>query len=81
VYGVIPIAFLVIVKSRVAVPGHIPPMADYPGQEWEWDAVFVALCWAVYAVALATLAGATVALSLRWCVRRVRPAVPARSVR
>ena len=81
VYVVIPFAFVVIVKARVAVPGHVPPMVDYPGQEWEWDAVSVAYCWAVYAVALATLIAAIIVRSVGRVVRGVRAVNLAHSAR
>lgn len=76
VYLIMPFAFVAIVTSRLAVPGHVPPIDDYPGQEWEWDAVFVAYCWAVYAVALATLVGAGAVAAGRACVRWARRAAP-----
>jgi hypothetical protein len=79
VYIAIPFAFLLVVKARVAVPGHIPPIVDYPGQEWEWDAVFVAYCWAVYAVALATLLAAAIIRSIGWIIRREPAAIVAHS--
>jgi hypothetical protein len=79
VYLLLPVAFLGIVLSRVAVPGHVPPLADYPGQQWEPDAVCVAYCWAVYLVAAATLLGAAAARVGRALVRRTRRAAPARS--
>jgi hypothetical protein len=61
-YVLMPVVFVVIVLSRRAVPPSIPPIADYPGQEWEWPSVFVAYCWAVYAVALVFLLLAAVAI-------------------
>lgn len=73
-----PIVFVLVVKSRIAVPGHVPPIADYPGQEWQWDAVFVAYCWSIYALAAVTLAGAIVANVVRRVLSTVKSAGPAR---
>ena len=75
-----PVVFVLIVRSRVAVPGHVPPLADYPGQEWERDAVCVAACWTVYAVAVALLVGALTGAMAR-IVRRWLAGVAGRSAR
>ena len=79
VYLAVPVAFLVFVWTRIAVTPHIPPIADYPGQEWEWDSATVAYCWAVYAVAAVTFIGALFGRLVRWSVKRPRRAAPAHS--
>ena len=78
-YLAVPLAFVVFVRTRIAVTPHVPPIADYPGQEWEWDSASVAYCWAVYAVAIAALAGTLLGRLVRGWVKRPRPAVPAHS--
>jgi hypothetical protein len=65
IYLLVPVAFVMIVKSHYAIPGSIPSIAYYPGQEWQWDAVFVAYSWSVWLVALVTLVGA----ALVWIIR------------
>jgi hypothetical protein len=74
-YLLMPIAFYFIARSRIAVPGHVPPIADYPGQNWEKDALYVAYCWAVYLVALIFLLAATLAAlaRARWSRRLFLP--------
>jgi hypothetical protein len=74
VYLLMPVVFAIIVNSRVAMPGHVPPLPYYPGQERELDALCVASCWAVYAVAMQVLIGAGVAALVRRVMRMRRGA-------
>ena len=72
IYLLVPLAFVAIVRSRYAVPGFIPPLPYHPGQEWEWDAMCVAYCWGVYAIAAITLVGAALSWTTRIAIRGLR---------
>jgi len=78
VYVIMPLVLLLFVARHWSIPGHVPPMDYYAGQEWEWDSVYVAYCWAVYAVAVVTLVGAAVTVTVSACIRyvhgRMKPA-------
>lgn len=80
VYLLIPVVFLAIVTSRIAVPPHIPHLPYSPGQEWERDAMCVAACWAVFVVGIAVLVGSAAAALVRR-IRRQRWGASARSAR
>lgn len=64
-YLLIPIAFVLIAISGIGIPGNIPPIPYRPGREWEWDAVFVAYCWAVYSVVIVAMVYAAVGMIVR----------------
>ena len=75
-----PVVFVLIVRSRIAMPGHVPPLAYYPGQEWERDALCVAACWTVNAIAVVLIIGAAAARAAR-IVKRWLMGVGGRSAR
>jgi hypothetical protein len=69
VYLFLPPVILLAILSRQFVPGHIPPLADETGGEWDPDALCVAWCWGVYFLAGGAIAIGLVITSLKLALR------------
>jgi hypothetical protein len=61
-----------MIVFKWAVPGHVPPLKDQTGRQWEPDSLCVAWCWSTYSLAFIAILIGTAALCIRLVLRRPR---------